>query len=341
MAIFAMCCLLAYSVYGLPYDGEGIEHLIKDSDSSFSPRSTGTPGLNDFTEQRDSNDGLKRRTLSGVDKTTPVSWTDDLNTYELVIDVTKCYDARRDTIVGDYTFVNGTKGEQVTINDLLVDQFNLKHDAEDFTRAHVSHLRLNVQAGQSEANALLAPPDHRDELRHLLQLRLEMAHSAKLVGKFVASLIPFAGLGYFMGFVIVKGLKNLNSTDDPKFPIAVQIAVAGAAFLTALAVKLDDYTSSLAGNEPFFSDSELHALMIFAVWFRNVLARCKRYVFGGLTGVINRFWATRLPGDELPVLDAPPPSAPVDPNLPQIAAQPQINAVALAQAAAQGGDMQC
>ena len=213
MAILAVCCIFAYLVHGLPYDGAGNAHLIQDSDSKIGgvlPREIGIPGLNDFTKQRDSDVGLKRRTLVGIDKTTPVSWTDNLNTYELIIDVTECYDIRRDTVVGDYTFVNGTKGEQVTAHDLLVDQFDLKHDAEDFTRAHASHLLLNVEAALPEANALFAPPEYRDELRHLLQLRLESAHKAYLVGKFVGSLIPVAGYGYLMGYVIVKGLKNLT-----------------------------------------------------------------------------------------------------------------------------------
>ena len=314
-----------------------------------------------------------KRDLLNTNPQTPLTWVIGSSAYEIHLDVTNCWDVNRDTIVGDYTLISGVFKQDASVNDIKSDEFDLRRQnpvSSAFQKARLEHLLLNAQAAQTELEALFAPSPEEgghDELRKLLSLGGDIQAAVTQKIKWVVYLTPQIVGGWIMGYIIAEGFEhhsNITGLTPTEFKVYTAFAVGGAAVITAIITRLQNYIAAMndARIPGFLNEAEYHMLAVFCAWFRRLMRQIRvvveregitllrgmgggwiidgtvrgddEVVGGGASGGGGGAGAVVVQQEiEMSVLQAPPVN-PLAPGINAIAIQPALEQIVVAQEAA-------
>ena len=232
--------------------------------------------------------GLGPRSLFSTGEGTPVSWAYGSNSFKLILQESNCLKVTRETVLGDYTFTNGSQMHDVNSNDVLIDEFNLRHGNANANKASMDHVLVNAHDAQSEladyfdtlqAHHGISSIAHT-ELRHLLLNPMQIAfESLRQKVLWTAYLTPALGAGSLMGYALAREVAplTLNKTMTIEDEVVTTLLVAGAVFLGFIILRLQDQSWRLiTGTEPpgLLSARERHAFIAYCAWFRRLIRQC-------------------------------------------------------------------
>lgn len=199
-----------------------------------------------------------------------IDWVEGPTSYRVELGISDCYGIKKETIMGDYTYTNGSKGLNVQANDVLKDDFDLRlTSGEDFEKAKLSHLIKNGQAAIVEiesayehlsASTLSYVTVPHDELRRLLSLGGSPPARRPLAGvlqdippelRWFAFTAPRIAYGALTGFIVANaiGYGTSNSTGMQANILEAEFVIAAAALMFPLVRRMENLLPA-APTEP-------------------------------------------------------------------------------------------